>query len=61
MNDAVSDPQDGAMQFRSDMTVELIRAAAQDADVLFAARVSTLGEQSLGDVDQTPTRVGRRG
>lgn len=51
MNDAVSDPQDGAMQFRSDMTVELIRAAAQDADVLFAARVSTLGEQSLGDVD----------
>ena len=39
------------MQFRSDMTVELIRAAAQDADVLFAARVSTLGEQSLGDVD----------
>jgi thymidylate synthase (FAD) len=39
------------MQFRSDMTVELIRAAAQDADVLFAARVSTLGEQSLADVD----------
>ncbi|MEO8107265.1 MAG: FAD-dependent thymidylate synthase [Actinomycetes bacterium] len=39
------------MQFRSDMTVELVRASAQDADVLFAARVSTLGEQSLGDVD----------
>ena len=57
MNDAVSDPQDGAMQFRSDMTVELIRAAAQDADVLFAARVSTLGEQSLGDVDDAD--VGR--
>jgi thymidylate synthase (FAD) len=33
------------------MTVELVRAAAQDADVLFAARVSTKGEQSLDDVD----------
>lgn len=39
------------MQFRSDMTVELVRASAQDADVLFAARVSTLGEQSLDDID----------
>ncbi|WP_062211245.1 FAD-dependent thymidylate synthase [Demequina oxidasica] len=33
------------------MTVELVRANAQDADVLFAARVSTKGEQSLEDVD----------
>ena len=33
--------------FRSDMTVELVRSAAQDADVLFAARVSTQGEQTL--------------
>ncbi len=33
--------------FRSDVTVELVRAAAQDSDVLFAARVSTQGEQSL--------------
>jgi len=32
------------------MTVELVRANAQDADVLFAARVSTKGEQSLEDV-----------
>ncbi len=32
------------------MTVELVRAAAQDADVLFAARVSTKGEHSLEDV-----------
>ncbi len=37
--------------FRSDMTVELVRAAARDADVLFAARVSTRGESSLEDVD----------
>jgi thymidylate synthase (FAD) len=29
----------------------LVRAAAQDADVLFAARVSTKGEHSLEDVD----------
>jgi thymidylate synthase (FAD) len=39
------------MQFRSDVTVELVRASAKDADVLFAARVSTLGEQSLDEVD----------
>lgn len=39
------------IQFRSDVSVELVRANAQDADVLFAARVSTKGEQSLEDVD----------
>jgi thymidylate synthase (FAD) len=33
--------------FRSDVTVELVRAHASDADVLFAARVSTQGEQTL--------------
>lgn len=33
--------------FRSDVTVELIRGNASDADVLFAARVSTQGEQTL--------------
>ena len=36
--------------FRSEMTVELVKANASDADVLFAARVSTKGEQSLEDV-----------
>ena len=36
-------------EFRSEMTVELVRSAARDSDVLFAARVSTIGEQSLGD------------
>ena len=35
------------VKFRSDVTVELIRGAARDQDVLYAARVSTLGEQSL--------------
>lgn len=34
--------------FRSDMTVELIKHAACDADVIWAARVSTKGEQSPG-------------
>ncbi|GAB3408698.1 FAD-dependent thymidylate synthase [Flindersiella endophytica] len=40
-----------AIQFRSDVTVELVRSSARDEDVLFAARVSTKGEQSLEDVD----------
>ena len=33
--------------FRSDMTVRLIRGAASDTDVVFAARVSTQGADSL--------------
>ena len=33
--------------FRSDVTVELVKSSASDADVVFAARVSTKGEQSL--------------
>jgi len=36
------------VEFRSDVTVELVRSSASDSDVLFAARVSTQGEQSLG-------------
>jgi len=35
------------IQFRSDVTVELVRASAHDSDVLFAARVSTQGEKTL--------------
>ncbi len=42
--------------FRSDVTVELVRGAARDADVLFAARVSTQGEQSLEQVGADPAR-----
>ena len=42
--------------FRSEMTVELIKHAASDADVIWAARVSTKGEQSLSDVDADPAR-----
>ena len=39
------------IEFRSDVTVELVRSSAHDSDVLFAARVSTKGEQSLEDVE----------
>ncbi|HEY0259283.1 MAG TPA: FAD-dependent thymidylate synthase [Lacisediminihabitans sp.] len=35
------------IKFRSDVTVELVRSSAHDSDVLFAARVSTQGEQTL--------------
>lgn len=37
--------------FRSDVSVELVKAAARDADVIFAARVSTKGDSSLADVE----------
>ena len=46
-------PEDSAenprpqIEFRSDVTVELVRSSAHDSDVLFAARVSTMGEQTL--------------
>jgi thymidylate synthase (FAD) len=50
-SDAATDPS-----FRSDVSVELVRASAQDADVLFAARVSTKGEQSLEDVGADAAR-----
>jgi thymidylate synthase (FAD) len=39
------------VSFRDDVTVELVRGSASDADVIFAARVSTAGEQSLEDVN----------
>ena len=35
------------ISYRSDVTVELVRSSASDSDVLFAARVSTQGEQTL--------------
>jgi thymidylate synthase (FAD) len=45
------------IEFRSDVTVELVRASAHDSDVLFAARVSTQGEQTLEEsrLDGTET------
>ncbi len=48
--------EDDQISFRSDVTVELVRASAQDADVVFAARVSTAGEQTLDDIDADAQR-----
>ena len=48
------------IEFRSDVTVELVRHSAQDADVLFAARVSTQGEQTLESAKDTSAEVQKR-
>ena len=48
------------IEFRSDVTVELVRHSAQDADVLFAARVSTQGEQTLESAKQSDGDVEKR-
>jgi hypothetical protein len=47
----------GEIRFRSDVTVELVRHSAHDADVLFAARVSTKGEESRADIGADPARA----
>lgn len=38
------------IQFRDDMTVELVKSSASDSDVIWAARVSTAGDKSLDAV-----------
>ncbi|MCI0384844.1 FAD-dependent thymidylate synthase [Streptomyces sp. CNQ085] len=38
------------------MTVELVKHSAADTDVLWAARVSTAGEQSLEELEKDPRR-----
>lgn len=48
------------IEFRNYVTVELIRANARDADVLFAARVSTQGEQTLESAMQSDSEVEKR-
>ncbi|MFH9617998.1 FAD-dependent thymidylate synthase [Streptomyces pratensis] len=49
-------PEPTKAHFRSDVTVDLVKSAASDSDVLFAARVSTAGEQSLEEVTKDPER-----
>ena len=44
------------IRFRSDVTVELVKAAADDSDVVWAARVSTAGEASIAAKDQDAER-----
>jgi len=46
----VNDTVQQAIEFRDDVTVEMVRSNASDSDVVFAARVSTKGEQSREDV-----------
>ncbi|MCM3697406.1 FAD-dependent thymidylate synthase [Microbacterium oleivorans] len=47
------------IEFRSDVTVELVRSSASDSDVLFAARVSTQGEQTLEAAAEGTEATGR--
>jgi len=42
--------------FRDDMTVELVKSSASDADVIWAARVSTAGETTLEKVGKSSDR-----
>jgi len=43
-------------ELRDDVTVELVKASASDADVIWSARVSTQGERSLEYLDADPER-----
>ncbi|MEK2495175.1 FAD-dependent thymidylate synthase [Kitasatospora purpeofusca] len=45
-----------APRFRGDITADLVRGAAADSDVIWAARVSTAGEQSLEALQQDPDK-----
>ncbi|WP_409063220.1 FAD-dependent thymidylate synthase [Antiquaquibacter oligotrophicus] len=56
---AVPDESKPEVQFRSDVTVELVRSSAQDSDVVFAARVSTQGEQTLEQAQDAEADVSR--
>ncbi|WP_181792909.1 FAD-dependent thymidylate synthase [Streptomyces sp. WELS2] len=49
-------PDEPKIDLRSDVTVELVKHSATDSDVLFAARVSTIGEQSLDELNKDPER-----
>ncbi|MEV6978171.1 FAD-dependent thymidylate synthase [Kitasatospora sp. NPDC093806] len=52
----MSDDDTRTPRFRSDVTVDLVRSAAADSDVIWAARVSTAGEQSLEALQQDPEK-----
>ncbi|WP_218011053.1 FAD-dependent thymidylate synthase [Herbidospora mongoliensis] len=44
------------VKLQSDVTVELVKHSASDSDVLWAARVSTAGEQSLEEIHKDPEK-----
>jgi thymidylate synthase (FAD) len=52
-SDAIINPE---VIFRDDVSVELIKSSASDADVIWAARVSTAGEQSMDEIGEDPAR-----
>ncbi len=58
MNTDTPDTQDLKEEiiFRDDMTVELVKSSASDADVIWAARVSTAGETTLEKVGESSER-----
>ncbi|MET4926864.1 FAD-dependent thymidylate synthase [Streptomyces sp. PSRA5] len=49
-------PAETKPSFRSEVTVDLVKHTAADSDVLWAARVSTAGEQSLEELSKDPER-----
>ena len=58
MNTDTPDIEDTKQEiiFRDDMTVELVKSSASDADVIWAARVSTAGETTLEKVGESSDR-----
>ncbi|GAA2340364.1 FAD-dependent thymidylate synthase [Streptomyces caniferus] len=54
--ESTESPDSAAASFRSEVTVELVKHSAADSDVLWAARVSTAGEQSLEELQKDPER-----
>lgn len=52
----MSNSEHSEIVFRDDVSVELVKANANDADVIWAARVSTAGEQSRDEIDSDPNR-----
>ncbi len=53
---ATETPAPAPVHLRDDVTVELVKHSASDTDVLWAARVSTAGEQSLEELTKDPER-----
>ncbi|MCX4571538.1 FAD-dependent thymidylate synthase [Streptomyces viridodiastaticus] len=49
-------PEPLELVFRSDVTAQLVKHSADDAHVLWSARVSTQGEQSLDQIGADPAR-----
>jgi thymidylate synthase (FAD) len=58
MNTDTPDVEDTKQEivFRDDMTVELVKSSASDADVIWAARVSPAGETTLEKVGESSER-----